>query len=308
MTGDCTQEDNDTTPLPLVTDVPLLPGLYLVATPVGNLRDITLRALDVLKSVDLIACEDTRVSRVLLQRYGIDRPVFAYHDHNADRQRPVLLDHLAAGKRLALISDAGTPLIADPGYKLVRDAVAAGFMVTALPGANAVLTAVQLSALPSDRFCFLGFLPPKSGARRTALAEYASWPLTLVFYEGVSRLPDTLVDMAAMLGPDRPAAVLRELTKLYEEGRRGTLAELADYYQEQGPPRGEIVIVVGPPVVGAADIKADTVDQLLKKALAETSMRDAVDQVTTLTGLPRKQIYQRALEMRALDIRDEGGE
>lgn len=278
-------------------DVALLPGLYLVATPIGNLGDITLRALETLKKVDVIACEDTRVSQKLLSAYNIKKPLLAYHDHNADQQRPVLLDHLAAGQAVALISDAGMPLIADPGYKLVRDALAAGHAVTSLPGANAVLTGVQLSALPSDRFAFLGFLPPKSVARRKQLTEYAAWPLTLVFYEGVSRVPETLADMVAVLGEQRPAALLRELTKLYEEGRRGTLGELASHYAVHGAPKGEVVIVVAPPVTQSVP-DDHQIDDLLRTALQSSTMRDAVDQVTTLTGLPRKQIYQRALGLR----------
>ena len=297
MTDADTQEDNDFFQSQ-ATKIALMPGLYLVATPIGNLRDISLRGLDVLRGVDVIACEDTRVSQKLLKRYGIERPLIAYHDHNADRQRPVLLDQLTAGKKIALISDAGTPLIADPGHKLVRDAVAAGHAVTTIPGANAVLSALQLSGLPSDQFCFMGFLPPKSAARRTALGVCAAWPVTLVFYEGVSRLPESLADMAAVLGPDRPAAVLRELTKLYEEGRRGTLGHLADHYHEHGPPKGEIVIVIGPPEAGAEAIDVDGLDQALQKALAETTIRDAVDQITARTGLPRKKVYARALALR----------
>lgn len=292
-----TLSDISTSPPRSSPPPPLLPGLYLVATPIGNLRDISLRAVDILRAVDMIACEDTRVSHKLLQHYQIQKPLIAYHDHNADQQRPYILEQLAAGKKIALISDAGMPLIADPGYKLVRDAVSAGHMVTSAPGANAVLTALQLSALPSDRFAFLGFLPPKSTARRKMLASYAAWPVTLVFYEGVSRLPDTLADMADVLGADRPSAILRELTKLYEEGRRDTLADLARYYQDAGAPKGEVVIVVGPPVTEPA-CDSNHIDDLLRTALADLRLRDAVEHVMAQTGLPRKQIYNRALILR----------
>ena len=214
-------------------------GLYLVATPIGNTGDITVRALELLKSCDAIACEDTRVTAKLLTRFGIRTPMLPYHEHNAAQMRPQLLARLAAGQVLALVSDAGTPLISDPGYKLVRACIEAGVAVTALPGANALLTALQLSGLPSDRFLFCGFLPNKTAARRAAIAELAAVPATLVMYESAQRLAGLLADLAEELGP-RPAAMARELTKLFEEVRRGSLPELAAHYAAAGPPKGEV--------------------------------------------------------------------
>lgn len=272
------------------------PGLYLVATPIGNLDDITLRAMKILRGADLIACEDTRVTGKLLQLLGIEAPrLTPYHEHNADRARPMLLAQLREGKVVALVSDAGTPLISDPGYRLVRDVVAEGLPVTSAPGASAVLTALQLSGLPSDRFLFAGFLPNKGGARRSALEELARTPATLVFYESPHRLADSLTDMAACLGA-REVAVARELTKLYEEVRRGTLAELAAHYQEAGGPKGEVVIVVGPPAPAEAPTAQD-IDALLVQALASMSARDAAAAVATATGLPKREVYARAIEM-----------
>jgi 16S rRNA (cytidine1402-2'-O)-methyltransferase len=272
----------------------LAPGLYLVATPIGNLKDITLRALDTLAAVDLIACEDGRVTLRLLNHYGLAKPLFPYHDRNADRVRAALVERLAAGARVALVSDAGTPLLSDPGYKLVRAAIAQGIAVTALPGASAALTALQLSGLPPDRFLFAGFLPPRGGARRRALEEVAGLRATLIFYETGPRLAEALADMAAVLG-DRPAAVARELTKLFEETRRGGLAELARAYAE-APPRGEIVVLVGPgetPAPGAADL-----DRLIAERRDGRSDRDVADEVAALTGLSRRDVYRRVLAAR----------
>src|SRR5262245_65299997 len=225
---------------------PLPAGLYLVATPIGNLRDITVRALEVLAAADLIACEDTRVTRKLLDRYGIATSLTPYHEHNAAEARPKLIARLADGAAIALVSDAGTPLVSDPGYKLVREARAAGASVTALPGASAVLAALTLSALPTDRFFFEGFLPAKEAARRARIAELKRIPATLVLFETGPRVADALADLAAGLGP-REAAVCRELTKFYEEVRRGDLATLAREAAQTGEPRGEMVIVVAPP-------------------------------------------------------------
>ena len=275
----------------------LAPGLYLVATPIGNLADISLRALDVLAKVDLIACEDTRTTRKLLAAHGIAARLTAYHDHNAARVRPKLMARLECGEAVALVSDAGTPLISDPGYKLVAAAAEANVTVTAVPGASAGLAALTVSGLPSDRFLFAGFLPNKSGARRRALAELAPVPASLVIYESARRLPAALADMAEVLGP-RPAAVARELTKLHEEVRRGTLAALAEHYQAAGPPKGEVVVVIGPPGPDAATAPdAEALDARLRAAFRHASLRDAVAAVAEASGLPRRQVYARALEL-----------
>jgi 16S rRNA (cytidine1402-2'-O)-methyltransferase len=274
---------------------PIAPGLYLVATPIGNLRDITLRALDILAAVDMVACEDTRVSGKLMQAYGIKAKLVSYNDHNADRQRGPIVEKLAAGGRVALISDAGTPLISDPGYKLVRDCLDLGVMVTTLPGANAVLSALQLSGLPNDRFTFAGFAPPKTTARKEWLRVLRAAPGTLVTYETGPRIAASLADMAEILGDARPAAVVREITKLYEESRRGTLRSLADAYANEDAPKGEIVVVIGAGVEEEAS--ADDVDTMLRAALESLSVRDAAAHVAAATGLPKKQIYERALQV-----------
>ncbi len=265
-----------------------------MATPIGNAADITLRALDVLARADLVACEDTRITAKLLSMHGLKAPLAPYHEHNAARQRPMLLARLAAGEAIVLASDAGTPLVSDPGYKLVREAIAAGHRVTTLPGPSAPLAALVLSGLPSDRFLFAGFLPPKSAGRRAALAELAAVPATLVMFESAGRLADSLADMAAVLGP-RPAAVARELTKLYEEVRRGRLDELGRHYAEAGAPKGEIVVVVGPPEESATAPAESDLDAALDAALARMSLRDAVDAVAAATGRKRREVYARAL-------------
>jgi 16S rRNA (cytidine1402-2'-O)-methyltransferase len=274
-------------------------GLHLVATPIGNLADITLRALAVLAGADVIACEDTRVTHRLLDRYGIATPLTPYHEHNAAQVRPRLLARLAAGEAVALVSDAGTPLISDPGYKLVREACAAGHAVTALPGASSVLAAMAVAALPSDRFFFEGFLPPKQTARQKRIAALAVIPATLVLFESGARLPATLADLAAGLGA-RAASVCRELTKLHEEVRRGDLPMLAEHYAQGGETRGEIVIVVAPPAAAMAG--TEDVDDLLRRALARISMKDAVGEVALATGRPRREVYRRALAL----AQDEG--
>jgi len=320
------------------------PGLYLVATPIGNLGDMTLRGLEILAGVDVIACEDTRVTRKLADRYGVTTPLVAYHDHNAETARPKLLARLAqgqsvaaiacedtrqthklldhysiekpmlsyhehneseradslvarmlAGEDLALVSDAGTPLISDPGYKLVREAREAGFVVTAVPGASAVMAAVASAGLPTDRFLFEGFLPPREQARRSRVAELAEVPATLVFFESGPRIAAMLDDLAAMLGA-REAAVCRELTKLHEEVRRGDLASLAHAYEEGAETRGEFVVVVGPPAA-APPIATDALDDLLRRALATASLKDAVEAVVAATGHKRRLVYQRALSL-----------
>jgi 16S rRNA (cytidine1402-2'-O)-methyltransferase len=269
----------------------------VVATPIGNLADISLRAIEVLARADLVACEDTRTTGKLLAAHGIAAKLTAYHEHNAARVRPKLMERLKRGEAVALVADAGTPLISDPGYKLVAAAAEAGVTVTAVPGASAGLAALTVSGLPSDRFFFAGFLPNKSAARRRALAELAPIPASLVIYESARRLPAALADMAEVLGP-RPAAVARELTKLHEEVRRGTLAALAEHYQGAGAPRGEIVVVVGPPDPGAAvGPDAAAIDAQLRAAFRHASLRDAVAAVAEATGRPRKQVYARALEL-----------
>ena len=273
----------------------LLPGLYVVATPIGNARDVTLRALDVLDGVDLIAAEDTRVTSKLLTIFGISRPLTAYNDHNGPQERPRLLAKLRHGARIALVSDAGTPLVSDPGYKLVREALAEGLPVQAIPGASAPLTALALAGLPTDRFLFTGFLPPKPAERRTAIAGLKSLRASLIFFEAPQRLAETLADLAAVLGP-RPAAVTRELTKLHEEVRRGSLAELAAAYAEEGQPKGEITLVVGPAAEEATDFTA--IDAALHQALAFMPVRAAADLISDLLKAPRREVYQRALELK----------
>ncbi|MEP4165708.1 16S rRNA (cytidine(1402)-2'-O)-methyltransferase [Maricaulis sp.] len=273
----------------------LEPGLYLVSTPIGNLRDITLRALDVLAAADTVLAEDTRVSRRLLDAYGIRAELQPYHDHNGEKVRPHILAALEAGKRIALVSDAGTPLVSDPGFKLAREVIAAGHKVIAIPGASAVLAALAIAGLPTDCFTFAGFPPPKTGARETWLAEMGRSPGSLVVYEGASRLPASLASMAKVLG-DRPAAVCRELTKLHEEARRGTLAGLAEHYAQAGPPRGEVVIVIGP----ASETGWDEarIDAALKRVLAEMRVKDAAAEIAAQSGWAKRDVYARALALR----------
>ncbi len=278
---------------------PLAPGLYLVATPIGNLGDISHRALQTLAACDVVACEDSRATARLLQHYGLKVPRIAYHEHSTPAIRETILQRLAQGQRVALVSDAGTPLISDPGFKLVREAIAQGAFVSALPGPSAPLMALILSGLPSDRFFFQGFLPPKGAARRSLLAGLAGIEASLIFFESARRLPQCLADMAQMLG-NRPAAVARELTKLFEEVRRDSLPALRDHYVGAGPPKGEVVIVVGPPVSGDADLSGQeesALDNRLHEALARCRLKEAVAQVAAQTGLPRKQVYARALAL-----------
>lgn len=275
---------------------PLSPGLYLVATPIGNARDITLRALDVLGGADLLAAEDTRTTRRLLEIHGVRRDLrslVAYHDHNGAAARPRLLAALAEGRSVALVSDAGTPLLADPGFRLAAEARAAGHPVTAVPGASALLAALSVAGLPTDRFLFGGFLPPKQAARRRALGELAAVPATLVFYESPRRVADCLADMAEVLGAARDAAVCRELTKRFEEARHGPLAALAADYAAGPEPRGEVVLLVGPPVATVPTEAA--LDAALDAALGRLTVRDAAAEVATALGLPRRDVYARAL-------------
>ena len=273
----------------------LAPGLHVVATPIGNLRDITLRALETLAAADHVACEDTRVTRKLFDHYALTTPMMPYHDHNADTARPKILQMLADGKSVALVSDAGTPLISDPGFKLVRAACADGHAVTAAPGASAVLMALSVAGLPTDRFFFEGFLPAKEVARRTRIAELSRIPATLVLFESGPRIAAALDELAAGLGL-REAAVCRELTKLYETVSRGTLASLAadPAFAE---PKGELVVVVGP----GAEMRASEadVDRALSEALGRLSPGAAAAEVAKALGLSRQDLYPRALALKA---------
>jgi 16S rRNA (cytidine1402-2'-O)-methyltransferase len=272
----------------------LPPGLYIVATPIGNLSDLSPRAAEVLGQADLIAVEDSRVTAKLLNHIGVKRPMLPYHDHNAERVRPQLLERMRQGA-VALVSDAGTPLISDPGYKLVRDARAAGIPVTTLPGPCAVVAALTLAGLPTDRFLFLGFLPAKAGAKAAAIAEVAAVRATLVLYESGPRLAATLEALAEGLG-EREGAVAREISKRFEETVTGTLAELARRYAE-APPKGEIVIVVGPPGEPEAAGEA-AVDEALREAMGRLSASRAAAEVAERLGVPRRQAYDRALKLK----------
>ena len=274
------------------------PGLWLVATPIGNLEDISRRALSVLASVDRIACEDTRRTGRLLARHGIAARLVSYHEHNAARVRPSLIRMLADGGSVALVADAGTPLISDPGYKLVRAALDAGVRVSGCPGPSAPLLALVLSGLPTDRFYFGGFLPARTKARRDALARLEALDATLVFFESPRRLAASLADMAEALGP-RPAAVARELTKLHEEMRRGPLDRLAAHYADAGPPRGEVVVVVGGGRGDAARpaLSEAEIDDRLGALLTSGTVRDAAAALSAETGRPRRELYARALAL-----------
>ncbi len=270
------------------------PGLYVVATPIGNLRDISLRALDILAGVSRVYAEDTRVARKLLDAYGLKPWLGAYHDHSDESARREILEALAAGESVALISDAGTPLISDPGFKLVRAAIEAGFKVVPIPGACAALAGLVASGMATDRFMFLGFLPAKQVGRRTALEGVADIDATLVVYESGPRLADSLADMADILG-DRPAAIARELTKLFEETRRSALAALAAHYSGAGPPKGEIVIVIGPPL--RTKVSDDALDAFLVSHLSG-GVKAAASEAARALGVPRKRAYARALALR----------
>lgn len=274
--------------------LPLAPGLYLVATPIGHLADMTLRAVAILARADVIYCEDTRHSRTLLAHYAIRATLRPYHEHNAEEQRPRVLKDLDSGRVVALISDAGTPLVSDPGFKLVREAVAHGHAVTAIPGASATLTALIVSGQPTDAFFFVGFLPSKSGARKSRAAELAAIPGTLVFFEAPTRLAATLSDLAAVLG-NREAAVARELTKLHEDVRRAPLAELARHF-ESDPPKGEVVIVVGPPE--DVEVSDTVIETALVPALESLSIRDASRMVAEQLRISKARVYDVALAMK----------
>jgi 16S rRNA (cytidine1402-2'-O)-methyltransferase len=282
-------------PVPQLDDAPLAPGLYVVATPIGNLRDITLRALDVLNAADLVLAEDTRVAGKLLSAFGLKKPLARYDEHVADQAGPKALAALAEGQRVAIVSDAGTPLVSDPGFRLVREAAAAGHKVFPIPGASALLAGLSVAGLPTDRFLFAGFPPPKSAARRAFLEELAGIRATLVFFEGGSRLAESLADMAAVLG-DREAAVCRELTKLYETVTRGPLGELAAD-PAFAAPKGELVILVGPG--RAVEATAADADAALADALKRLKPAEAAGEVAKALGLPRRDLYRRAMELRA---------
>jgi 16S rRNA (cytidine1402-2'-O)-methyltransferase len=270
-------------------------GLYLVATPIGNLGDITLRALDTLAGADVIACEDSRVTRKLLDRFLISTPLTPYHEHNAQAARPKLIERLAQGASIALVSDAGTPLISDPGFKLVREVAAAGHPVTAIPGPSSVLAALSVAGLPTNQFYFEGFLPPKQGARRTRIDELKRIDATLVLFEGGSRIADTLHDLAHAMG-EREAAICREMTKLHEEILRASLSELAANAATLET-RGEFVVVIAPPPADAQRLSATDLDQALVTAMATQSVKDAVAHVVVLSGHSRREVYARALEL-----------
>jgi len=275
-------------------------GLYVVATPIGNRADISARAMDVLAAASVIACEDTRVTGALMAHLGIGTPLLPYHEHNAGRQRPGLLARLEANEVVALVSDAGTPLISDPGFKLVEAAIATGHPVVPIPGPSALLAALVASGLPSDRFLFAGFPPPKTGARGRWLDDLAGIPATLIVYDSARRLPALLADMVDRLGRARPAAVCRELTKRFEEVRRDRLDGLAAHYGDSGPPKGEVVVVVGPPLPEDAAALPDdaALDERLRAALADgLGTKGAAAAVAAATGLPKRDLYQRALSL-----------
>jgi 16S rRNA (cytidine1402-2'-O)-methyltransferase len=281
-------------PAPALSTAPLAPGLYIVATPIGNLRDITLRALDVLAGADIVLVEDTRVSGKLLSAYGLKARLERYDEHAAERARPRVLQALAEGQRVALISDAGTPLVSDPGYRLVRAAIAQGSAVIPVPGASSVMAALTVSGLPTDRFLFAGFPPPKSTARRAFLAELAPIRASLIFFEGGSRLAASLADMAAVFGP-REAMVGRELTKLYETCLRGPLDRLAAD-PALAAPKGEMVIVVAPHAEDAAT--PQDADAALTEALTRVGPAEAASEVAAALGLNRRALYRRALDLK----------
>jgi 16S rRNA (cytidine1402-2'-O)-methyltransferase len=276
---------------------PLPPGLYLVATPIGNLGDISLRALSVLARAELVAAEDTRHSKKLLSHFGSRGELTPYHEHNAERERPRLIARLRAGQSVALISDAGTPLISDPGYKLVRDALEQGLMVTSIPGPSAALAALTSSGLPTDSFLFAGFLSPKSGPRRARLEELKEVPATLVLFETAPRLAKSLADMADLLGA-REAAICKELTKLHETVTRGLLDALAVELAERETLKGEFVVVVAPPAGNADEPSDEKIEQQLAKALKLESFRDAVRLVAEVLNVSRARVYELGLKLK----------
>jgi 16S rRNA (cytidine1402-2'-O)-methyltransferase len=293
-------ETDDASPTPPHPPAGTTPGLTLVATPIGNLADFSPRAQQALAEARAILCEDTRVTSRLLARHSISATLLALHDHNEESEAPRLVARLLAGENLALVSDAGTPLVSDPGFRLVRAAIAAGVTVSAIPGPNAAVMALTLSGLPPHPFLFHGFLPPKSAARaaeigRIAGMEAAGLTATLIFYEAPHRVAEALTALAEGLGAGRPAAVARELTKRFEEVRRGSLAELAAHYAAHEA-RGEVVLCVGP-APPPAEPTGDALDSALRAAMGRMTLRDAAAHVAEATGLPRKRVYARALEL-----------
>jgi 16S rRNA (cytidine1402-2'-O)-methyltransferase len=275
------------------------PGLHIVATPIGNLGDITLRAIAVLRAANVIACEDTRVTGKLKSEFGLTAQLIPYHEHNAERATPALIERLNSGETMALVSDAGTPLVSDPGYRLVNAALEAGIKIIPIPGASAPLAALSVSGLPTDRFIFEGFLPTKSAARRKALEQAATVKATLVFFESPKRLAKSLADMAELLG-NRDAVIAREITKRFEEMTRGSLTSLATQFKTAPPPKGEVTIVVGPAGESEAPSEIE-IDDLLKEALIRLSVKDAASAVANSTGLQRRPLYQRALQLQSDD-------
>lgn len=278
------------------TAPPLEPALYIVSTPIGNLKDITVRALETLAAARIIACEDTRITSTLTHRFGLKTQLLAYHEHNADKQRPKIMAELEAGNAVALVSDAGTPLVSDPGFRLVRDVVAAGHKVVPVPGASAPLAGLVASGLPSDTVLFAGFLPQKGGPKSKRLIDLAAIPATLIFFESPHRTAATLHQMAELLGGDRDAVVARELTKKFETFERGTLVELAERFSDQSV-KGEIVILVGPPEEAPEADEAD-LDDLLRAALGDMPVSAAAKKVAKATGLDRGAVYKRALDLK----------
>ncbi len=279
---------------------PIEAALYLVATPIGNLGDITVRALETLASADVLACEDTRVTRVLLDRYGIRNRPYSYHEHNAEEAGPKLIAALDAGKSVALVSDAGTPLVSDPGYRLGQMAIEAGHRVVPIPGASAPLAALVGSGLPSDAFMFAGFLPVKDKGKRDRFSELSKIPATMMFFESPHRICATIKVASEVLGPNRRAVVCRELTKTFEEFRRGTLGELAEFYNDDRIVKGEIVLLIEPPSYNEIPDMED-VEKLLKDLVSTMPAAKAAAEASKLTGLPRKELYQRILDLKDSD-------
>ena len=271
--------------------------LVLVATPIGNAADISSRALSVLRQVDRVACEDTRITGKLFAIHAIKTPLLSYHEHNAARQRPKLIKLLKDGKSVALVSDAGMPTISDPGYKLVANCVEEGIAVTCVPGPSAVITAIAISGLPTDRFFFQGFLPKKKGARQRTLTELKAIPGSIVIMESAKRLSKMLADANHALG-EREAVVTRELTKRFEEVRRGPLNELVRYYAAAGPPKGEVTVIIGQKCESVPQISIRILNQMLEEAFEKVSLRDAINSVSNETGLPKRIVYQNALKLK----------
>jgi 16S rRNA (cytidine1402-2'-O)-methyltransferase len=275
---------------------PIPPGLYVVATPIGNLSDVTLRALDTLAGADLVACEDTRVTRRLLDRYGISAKVTSYHEHSGAAAHRRLLDALDEGRSVALVSDAGTPLLSDPGAALVKDAIAAGHRVVPIPGPSSIVATLSAAGLPTEEFLFAGFLPTKSAARRKRLAALAPAPATLIFFESPNRLGALLIDAAHVLGDARDATLCREVTKIHETFDRGTLLELAQRHGDASV-KGEVVLLVAP---GAHAMPSETdIDAALRDALATMGVKEAAQSVAEATGVSRRALYQRALALKS---------